>query len=61
MRLGTIRDGDGKYPTEAERLRCGKNTPKNYTKKILITGITMKCGYHSPRARYPESEVKRTL
>ena len=36
-----IKDKNGKEPTEAERLRSGKNTLKNHTKKILITGITM--------------------
>ena len=37
-----IKDRSGKDLTEAERLkRGGKNTQKNYTKKVLMTQITM--------------------
>ena len=32
--------------------RGGKNTQKNYTKKILMIQITTMCD-HSPRARHP--------
>ena len=41
-RIGMIKDRSGKDLTEAERLkRGGKNTQKNYTKKVLMTQITM--------------------
>ena len=41
-RMGMIKDRSGKDLTEAERLkRGGKNTQKNYTKKVLMTQITM--------------------
>ena len=41
-RMGMIKDRSGKDLTEAERLkRGGKNTQKNYTKKVLITHVTM--------------------
>ena len=41
-KIGTIKDRNGMDLTEAERLRRGgKNTQKNYTKKILMTQITM--------------------
>ena len=40
--MGTIKDRNGRDLTEAEILRRGgKNTQKNYTKKILTTQITM--------------------
>ena len=40
-RMGMIKDRSGKDLTEAERLkRGGKNTQKNYTKKVLMTQIT---------------------
>ena len=39
--MGTIKDRDGMDLTEAEILRRGgKNTQKNYTKKVLMTWIT---------------------
>ena len=39
--MGTIKDRNGKELTEAKRLRRGgKNTQKNYTKKVLMTWIT---------------------
>ena len=39
--MTTIKDRKGMELTEAEILRRGgKNTQKNYTKKILITHIT---------------------
>ena len=38
--MGTIKDRNGKELTEAKRLRGGKNTQKNYTKKVLMTWIT---------------------
>ena len=45
-RMGTIKDRNAKNLTEAEEIkkrlkRDGKNTWKNYTKKVLITQITM--------------------
>ena len=37
-RMGTIKDRNGKNLTEEEKLkRGGRNTQKNYTKKILWT------------------------
>ena len=40
--MGTIKDRNSMDLTEAEVLRKGgKNTQKNYTKKILMTQITM--------------------
>ena len=44
--MGTIKDRNAKNLTEAEEIkkrlkRDGKNTWKNYTKKVLITQITM--------------------
>ena len=40
-KMGTIKDRDGKDITETEILRRGgKNTQKNYTKKIFMTQIT---------------------
>ena len=41
-KMGTKKDRNGKDLTEQKRLRRGgKNTEKNYTKKILMTQITM--------------------
>ena len=41
-RMGMIKDRSDKDLTEAERLKIGgKNTQKNYTKKVLMTQITM--------------------
>ena len=40
-KMGTIEDRNGMDLTEEDRLkRGGKNTQKNYTKKILMTQIT---------------------
>ena len=40
--MGTIKDRNGEDLTESERSRRGgKNTQKNYTKKILRSWITM--------------------
>ena len=39
--MGSIKDRNGMDLTEAEILRGGKNTQKNYTKKIFITKISM--------------------
>ena len=40
--MGMIKDRSDKDLTEAERLKIGgKNTQKNYTKKVLMTQITM--------------------
>ena len=38
-KMGTIKDRNGLYLTEAEDKRC-KNTQKNYTRKIFMTQIT---------------------
>ena len=41
-KMGTLKDRNSMDLTEAEDLKkSGKNTQKNYTKKILITQITM--------------------
>ena len=45
-KMGTIKDRNGMDLTEAEDMKilrryCGKNTQKNYTKKIFMTQITM--------------------
>ena len=45
-KMGTIKDINGKDLTEDNKKqqiirRGGKNTQKSYTKKILMTGITM--------------------
>ena len=39
-KMGSIKDRNGMDLTEAEDL-SGKNTQKNYTKKIFMTQITM--------------------
>ena len=40
-KIGTIKDRSGKDLTEQKRLRrSGRNTQKNYMKKVLITRIT---------------------
>ena len=40
VKMGSIKDRNGKDLTEAERLRRGdKNTQKNYTEKIFMTQI----------------------
>ena len=38
--MGTIKDRNGMDLTEAEDIKSGKNTQKNYTKKIFMTQIT---------------------
>ena len=41
-KMGSIKDRNGMDLTEAEDIkRGGKNTQKNYTKKIFMTQITM--------------------
>ena len=41
-KMGTIKDRNSMDLTEAEDIRRGgKNTQKNYTKKILVTQIAM--------------------
>ena len=40
--MGPIKDRNGMDLTETDILRRGgKNTQKNYTKRVLMTGITM--------------------
>ena len=46
--------------TEQKLLRGGKNTQKNYTKKILMTQIIMMVD-HSPRARHPGMQSQVSL
>ena len=50
-KMGTIKDRNGMDLTQKILRGAGKNTQKNYTKKIFMTQITM-CD-HSPRARHP--------
>ena len=41
VRMDTIKNRNGKDLTEAEKSKkSGKNTQKNYTKKLLVTRIT---------------------
>ena len=41
-KMGTIKDRNGMDLTQAEDIKKrGKNTQKNYTKKIFMTWITM--------------------
>ena len=40
-RMGTIKDRNGMDLAQAEEIRSGKNTQKNYTKKTFTTLITM--------------------
>ena len=53
-KMGTIKDRNGVGLTEKQKIliRGGKNTQKNYTKKIFMTQIPRWCD-HSPRARHP--------
>ena len=39
-KIGLIKDRNGMDITEQKILRSGKNTQKNYTKKIFMTQIT---------------------
>ena len=40
-KMGTVKDRNGKDLTEAKRVRkSGKNTQKNYTRKVVRTQIT---------------------
>ena len=39
-KMGTKKDRNGMDVTEAENIRGGRNTQKNYTKQILMTWIT---------------------
>ena len=53
-KMGAIKDRNSMDLTKQKILRRGdKNTPKNYTKKILMTQITTIWCDHSPRARHP--------
>ena len=40
-KMGTIKNRNSIDLTEAEDIKKGKNTQKNYTKKIFMTPITM--------------------
>ena len=40
-RMGTIKERDSKKQKPKRLRRGGKNTQKNYTKKVLMTQITM--------------------
>ena len=42
--MGSVKDRNGRDLTEAEILRGGKNTKKNYTKKIFTTQIITMVG-----------------
>ena len=39
--MGTVKDRNDKEPTEAEESRTGGKNTQNYTKKVLMTSITM--------------------
>ena len=39
-KMGTIKDRNGMAQQKQKILRSGKNTQKNYTKKIIMTQIT---------------------
>ena len=39
--MGTIKDRNGMDLAQAEEIRSGKNTQKNYTKKVLMTQLTV--------------------
>ena len=39
--MGTIKDRNGMDLTEVEGIKKSWNTQKNYTKKIIMTQITM--------------------
>ena len=42
-KMGSIKDRNGKDLTEAEDIkRGGKNTQKNYTKKVFMTQLIMR-------------------
>ena len=41
VKMSTIKDRNGMDLTEQKLLRSGKNTQKNYTKKIFMTQITI--------------------
>ena len=59
--MGSIKDRNGRDLTEAEDIKKrGKNTQKNYTKKIFMTQIIMMCD-HAPRARHPGMGFKWAL
>ena len=40
-KMGTVKDRNDKDPTEAEESRTGGKNTQNYTKKVLMTRITM--------------------
>ena len=41
-KMGSIKDRNGMDLTEAEEIKkCGKNSQKNYTRKFLLTQISM--------------------
>ena len=56
-KMGTIKDRNGMDLKKAEDIKktCGKNTQKNYTKKIFMTQITMMVCVitHLDTARHP--------
>ena len=41
VRLGTTNDGNSKDLTVAGEIRRGRKNTQNYTKKVLMAGITM--------------------
>ena len=45
-KMGSIKDRNGMELTEAEDRSGGRNTRKNYTKKTLMTWITMIVLFH---------------
>ena len=51
-RMSSIKDRNGMGLTQKILRRGGKNTQRNYTKKIFTTQKSLWCD-HSPRARHP--------
>ena len=41
VKMGSIKDRHGIYQKQKKLRRCGKNTQKNYTKKIFMNQIIM--------------------
>ena len=60
VKMGLIKDRNGMDLTEAEDMKRGGKNTQNYTKKSLMTQITM-IVYHSPRARHPGMQNQEGL
>ena len=51
-RMGTIKDRNGMDLKEADKIKNGGKNTQNYTKKVIMTWITMMV-WSLPRARHP--------